>query len=114
MIGPKEVVFEVLAGFAKGIREKCGCELNVTKCKMYNMEEGACEEARRTGCIPEMLSHLEEGTRVNESGHILRGMTIFNVPVGEERYVRAKPREKAAQVERTTASYVRNLEEKYP
>ncbi len=36
------------------------------------------------------------------------------MPVGEERYVRAKLREKAAQVEKTTASYVRDMEEEYP
>ncbi len=34
MIGPKEVVFRVLAEFAKGIREEYGCELNVSKCRM--------------------------------------------------------------------------------
>ncbi len=58
MIGPKEVVFEVLGSFAKGMKEECGCDLNVAKCKMYNKKEGACEEARRAGCIPDDLSHL--------------------------------------------------------
>ncbi len=37
MIGPKEVVFEVLASFAYGIKEECGCELNVAKCKMFSL-----------------------------------------------------------------------------
>ena len=32
MIGPKEVVFNVLAEFAAGIKVDCGCELNVHKC----------------------------------------------------------------------------------
>ncbi len=31
MIGPREVVFEVLADFAKDIMEGCGCDLNVDK-----------------------------------------------------------------------------------
>ncbi len=65
MIGPREVVIEVLASFAKGIKEECGCDLNMAKYKMYNKGEGACEEARRVGCIPGELSHLHEGTHVN-------------------------------------------------
>ncbi len=114
MIGPKEVVFHVLASFATDIKEECGCDLNVTKCNMYNKEDGACEEARRTGCIPNELSHLQEGPHVNREGDILRGLTIFNVPVGEERHATAKLREKAAHVEKTTPSYVQDLEEEYP
>jgi hypothetical protein len=65
MIGPKEVVFRVLAEFAKGIREECGLELNVSKCRIYSKAKGACEEARRTGCIPAELTHIQEGTFVN-------------------------------------------------
>jgi len=83
MIGPPEVVFKVLAEFAAGIREDYGCELNVSKCKMYSKEAGACEAARKAGHIPEELQHLQEGVHVSESGDLLRGLTIFNVPVGE-------------------------------
>ena len=46
---------------------------------------------------------------VSGAGHLLRVLTIFNVPVGEERYVAVKPREKATQLEDTTESYVRDL-----
>ena len=72
------------------------------------------KEARRTGLIPEALMHLREGIHVSESGELLRGLTIFNVPVGEEKFVEVKLREKAQQVERTTVAYVRDLGDEYP
>ncbi len=87
MIGPPEHVFKVLAEFAAGLKEDIGCELNIKKCKMFSNAEGACEAARRAGYILEELQHLHEGVHVNEGGVRLRGVTIFNVPVGEERYV---------------------------
>ncbi len=114
MIGPPEVVFKVLAKFATGIKEDCGCELSVHKCLMFSNEEEACEAARSAGYIPEEFMHLQEGVHVNESGDRLRGLTIFNVPVGEERFVQLKLREKAMQVERTTKAYVRDLGDEYP
>ena len=51
---------------------------------------------------------------MNESGEILRGLLIFNVPVGEERYVAAILRDKARQVGKVTRQYVEDLEEEYP
>ena len=81
MIGPPEMVYKVLAEFAARIKEECGCELNISKCKMFNNEEGACEAARRAGYIPEELLHLQEGVHINESRDRLRGVTIFNVPM---------------------------------
>jgi hypothetical protein len=51
---------------------------------------------------------------VNESGEILRGLLIFNVPVGEERYVAAALRDKAKQVGQVTRQYVKDLEYDYP
>jgi hypothetical protein len=114
MIGPPEVVFQVLAEFAAGLKEDCGCELNIKKCKMLSKEEGACEAARRAGHIPEDMQHLQEGVHINESGDALRGLTIFNVPVGEERYVQAKLRDKARQVAEMTEAYVRDLGDEYP
>ena len=95
MMGPMEVVFKVLEEFAVGIRDDHGCHLNARKCKMYNMEEGRCEEARRAGHIPESLQHVQEGVYVNESGERLKGIQIFNVPVGENMYVEAILRQKA-------------------
>jgi hypothetical protein len=44
-------LFKVLAEFAEGLKNKCGCELNLSKCKMYSVEGGACERARRRGHI---------------------------------------------------------------
>ena len=114
MIGPPELVFEVLAEFAARIKEDSGCELNVSKCRMYSKEEGACEAARKAGHIPVELLHLKEGVHVNESGDLLRGLTIFNVPVGEEKYVAVKLRDKAKQVEKTTEAYVRDRRDEYP
>ena len=40
LIGPKEVIFEVLAEIAEGIRRDHGCALNTRKCKMYIQSDG--------------------------------------------------------------------------
>ncbi len=102
IIGPPELVFKVLAEFGGKIKEDCGCELTINKCKMLHIEEGACEAARRAGYIPKELLHLQEGAHVNESGDRLRGFTIYNDSVGEEKYVEVKLRDKAMQVKKTT------------
>ena len=60
------------------------------------------------------LLHLQEGVHVNESGDLLRGLTIFTVPVGEEKYVKITLRDKAMQVKKTTEAYVRDLGDEYP
>ncbi len=39
---------------------------------------------------------------------------IFQMPVGDEKFVMAKLREKATQVEKTIARYVKDLEVEYP
>ncbi len=96
------MIFEVLAEFAEGIHQKHGCTLNTRKCRMYILTEGVCEEAKREGYIPREIEHIEEGAYVNDSGEVLRGVQIFNVPVGEERYVTAMLREKARQVGKVT------------
>jgi hypothetical protein len=49
MIGPKEVVFDVLAEFAEALREEHGCRLNTRKCKMYIINEGTCQQAKEEG-----------------------------------------------------------------
>ncbi len=58
LVGPPEIVFEVLAEFARGLKKESGCELNIGKCKMHNVEEGAYERVRRQGIIPDELQHL--------------------------------------------------------
>jgi len=60
------------------------------------------------------LQHVEEGVCVNESGECLKGIKIFNFPVGEERYVEAVLRQKAREVEQITRHYVEDLERRYP
>ena len=63
---------------------------------MYSRTEGACEAARREEFIPAAVEHIQEGTYVvNETGDVIRGLIIFNVPVGEDRYVAAVLRDKA-------------------
>jgi hypothetical protein len=81
---------------------------------MFSKEEGVCEAARAAGYIPEELMHLQEGVHISESGDMLRGLTVFNVPVGEKRFVQLKLREKAAHVVKTTEAYVRDLGDEYP
>ena len=44
----------------------------------------------------------------------MRGVTIFNVPMGEEKFVEVKLKEKAVRVEKTTETYVRDLADDYP
>ena len=102
MVGPPEVVFKVLADFAVGLKAECGCELNMSKCKMFSWDDGTCTRARHEGHIPEELSQLQEGAYVNWAGDILKVIQVFNVPIGTERYVQAKLREKAQQVKQTT------------
>ncbi len=51
---------------------------------------------------------------MTEDGDILRGIQIINVPLGEEKYVKARLREKAKQVQRTTEAYVDDMGEEYP
>jgi len=114
VMGPMEVVFQVLEEFSVGNTEDHGCPLNARMCKMYIMEEGKCEEGRMEGHIPESLQHVHEGIYVNESGDRLKGIVIFNVPVGENRYVEAILRQKARKIEQNTRQYVEDLEEKYP
>ena len=114
LIGPKEIIFDVLAEFAEGIERDHGCALNTRKCKMYSRTEGACEGVRREGYIPTTYEHIQEGAYVNKSGEILRGFLIFNVPVEEKRYVAASLRDNAKHVGQVTRQYVEDLKEEYP
>ncbi len=68
MIGPEEVVFNVVRDFTAGVKADTGCGLNFRKCKMYNINHGQCEAAERSGYITEELRHLEEGRLVDEDG----------------------------------------------
>ena len=45
---------------------------------------------------------------------MLRGIQVFNVPVGDPKYVAAVLRDKGKQVEEVTHAYVADLAEEYP
>ncbi len=51
---------------------------------------------------------------MDERGDKLRGLTIVNVSIGEERYVEAIWRNKAKEIAETTKSYARDLEDEHP
>ena len=53
---------------------------------------------------------MEEGIYINESKDMLRGFTIFNMPVGEHAYAEAILRRKAHEVARVTRKYASDLE----
>ncbi len=82
MVGPREIIFVVLEDFAKGIRERTGCELVARKCKMFSLDEDAREDYNKRGLITRELVHMEEGIYVNMNEDRLRGVTIFNVLIG--------------------------------
>ena len=69
---------------------------------MLSWDDGACARAREEGHIPEELTLIQEEAYVNKAGDIPKGIQVFNVPVGTEKYVQAKLREKAMQVKQTT------------
>jgi hypothetical protein len=50
-VGPRKVVFEVLAEFEKGAREGTGCELVSHKCTVYRMDENGWDDCQRRGII---------------------------------------------------------------
>jgi len=57
---------------------------------------------------------MEEGIHVNENGDMLRGVNVFNIPIGEPEYVETVLRNKAKEVAREARKYVEDLEEEYP
>ena len=88
-----------------------GSSKNVKMCKIYNMYSRECEDARREGFILDDLGHLEERIYMTDQGEKLRGVTIFNVPVGEEEYVMHVLRDKAEKMKKITKDYTRDMEE---
>ena len=57
---------------------------------------------------------MEGGLYVNENGDKLRGVIIFNVPVGDPEYVEAMLRNKAQEVVGMARKYIVDLEKEYP
>jgi hypothetical protein len=57
---------------------------------------------------------MVEGIFVNEAGDRLRGVTIFNVRIGEPAYVEAVLRNEAHEVADVAREYIDDPEEEYP
>ena len=57
---------------------------------------------------------MEEGVYITESGECLKGITVFNVPIGEPDYVEAVLCKKAMEITEEARAYVENLEDEYP
>ena len=72
--------------FANGIRESNGCELVARKCIIYSLDDGAWEDCSTRGLIPEEPSLMKQGVHATENGDCLKGITVFNVPIGEPGY----------------------------
>jgi hypothetical protein len=81
---------------------------------MYDINEGECQEARRTGRIPQELEHLHEGRLQTKEGESYRGVTTFNVPIGEDGYVAHVLKNKAEKVRQLAREYTTDLEEENP
>ena len=114
IIGPREEVFRILADFAKGIEESKGCQLVARKCKMYSLDKRAWKDCKERNVIPQELTHKEEGIYVTENRDFLRGIIVFNVPIGEPEYVEAVLRDKAVEVVKVTRTYMEDREDEYP
>jgi hypothetical protein len=114
MVGLREVIFSVLEEFAKGVEAETGCDLVPEKCKFFSPDEGAWEDAKRKHLILESLLHMQEGIYINDKGERLRGLQVFNVPVGEPTYVATVLGGKAMHVGDITKNYVSDLEDEHP
>jgi hypothetical protein len=84
------------------------------KCKFYSPDASAWEDIQRRDIIPITLNHIYEGIFITNEGDNMRGLQVFNVPVGDAKYVAAVLRSKATQVTATTRKYVEDLEDKTP
>ena len=76
MVGPKELIFDVLEQFVSGVKEDTECGLKVRKCKMYIINPGEYREARRTGLILEDMKHLEKRRLQTDEGGTYRRSAI--------------------------------------
>ena len=78
------------------------------------MDEGAWEDCISRGLIPEELSLMDEGVHVDINGDRTKGITVFNVPIGEPAFVEAVLRRKTQEVADVARKYVEDLEDDYP
>ena len=57
---------------------------------------------------------MEEGIHVNEDGDKVRGITVFNVPIGEPEYAETVLKNMARGMVGVARKYIEDLEEEYP
>ncbi len=60
-MGPRKLVFHVLAEFANEVKLEAACQLVPSKCKVYCKEEGAWEVCIQRRLIPPQLQNFQEG-----------------------------------------------------
>ena len=94
--------------------DETGCELVSHTCKVYSLDEDAWGDCQRKHLIPDELNDIQEGIFGNDEGDRPRGVTIFNVPIGEERHVEAVVKKMASEVAAITRQYAEDLEEEHP
>ena len=58
MVGPREVIFMILAEFVEGVEKDTGCQLVPGKCKFYSPDASAWEDIQRRDIIPIYLKHI--------------------------------------------------------
>ena len=64
--------------------------------------------------IPEELSLMEEGVYVTKNGDCLKGITVFNMSIGEQGCVEADLRNKATEVvDMARMMYAEELEDEH-
>ena len=107
--GPAHIVFQAITDFAVGVEEDTGNRLNISKCKGYS--PGQDWEALKW--IPGYPTGLKEGSRIGPDGDVCKGIKVFNVPLGEPRFVEAVLAEKAKQVDDVATLYVETLGDEY-
>ena len=64
------------------------------------------EDCKTRDLIPENLSSIQEGVKIDADGERMRGVTIYNVPIGEPGYVEEILGNKATEVAKVTMDYV--------
>ena len=98
-------MFQAITDFAVGVEEDTGNRLNISKCKGYS--PGQDWEALKW--IPGYPTGLKEGSRIGPDGDVCKGIKVFNVPLGEPRFVEAVLAEKAKQVDDVATLYVEDI-----
>ena len=84
------------------------------KCKFYSPNASTWEGIRIRNIISENLKHIQDGIFINNDGDKLRGVHVFNVPVGDANYIATILQTKASQVTSSTRKYVEDLADDHP